>query len=94
MKKIARALGAAAKAAAEHYSTRDSRPKGDRISIAGRAVACPHCHGDRFETSQARLKSAFLPSGDFSLLDQTVTVVLCMTCSGIHWFAAKPETFD
>ena len=94
MKKIARALGAAAKAATEHYAARDSRPEGERLSIVGRQVVCLHCHGDRFETSTARLKSAFLPSGDFALLDQTVTVVLCMTCSAIHWFAGKAEIVD
>ena len=94
MKKIARALGAAAKAATQHYATRDSRPKGERISIVERAVVCPQCHGDRFETSTARLKSAFLPSGDFALLDQTVTVALCMPCSAIHWFAGKAEVVD
>lgn len=77
MGKITRSLGAAAKAAADHYNRSDARPKGERLRVARRVVKCTHCESDRFDSDVNSL-SGF-------------TQLQCVTCSAIRWFAKPPK---
>lgn len=60
---------------------------GERYTVSGRAVTCPHCGGQRFFESSALLDGR---AGSFAGLewagDAAVTLT-CARCGHVDWFA-------
>ncbi|EHF02941.1 hypothetical protein HMPREF1008_00586 [Olsenella sp. oral taxon 809 str. F0356] len=63
----------------------DSRAR--PVSIAGKAVVCPHCGGTRFLEGKAQLNTAGMSFLNLDWLNRSVTVLECAHCGRIQWFA-------
>jgi uncharacterized protein len=66
-------------------------PEGERYSVAGIAVACGHCKGDRFVEGSAMLNTAGLTFLNLDWANRSAATLTCTTCGRIEWFLADPE---
>ena len=57
-----------------------------RVSVAGRALTCAHCGGDRFDSRSAKLNTTFAELFDLAWANRAATCYVCRTCSRIEWF--------
>ncbi len=61
---------------------------GERYVVAGHAVTCPHCGGNRFFESAALLDGR---AGSFIGLEwagDSAMTLICATCGHVDWFAS------
>jgi hypothetical protein len=91
MGKLGKALRDGVKAAADEYATQRARPAGDRFFAGERLIRCRHCDGERFERRDAMLASEGMGLLHLGWLDSSATALVCVTCTGIEWFAGSPE---
>lgn len=80
MKKLGKALEAAAKGFAGAFGTA-------RYQAAGKPIRCPHCNGELFFEHEALLNTTI----GFDWLNKSGTALLCDHCGLIQWFGKKPE---
>jgi hypothetical protein len=66
-------------------------PAGERYTVAGKAVACAHCGGDRFVEGRAQLNTAGLTFMNLDWANRSAATLTCTACGRIEWFLADPE---
>ncbi len=66
-------------------------PAGERHSVAGKAVRCTHCTGDRFVEGRAQLNTAGMSFMNLDWANRSAATLTCTTCGRIEWFLADPE---
>ena len=84
MKRLFSALAAGAKAAtgpSDH----------GQYEVAGIAVRCPHCGGDRFVEGRAQLNTAGMTMMGLDWANRSAATLVCTGCGRIEWFLADPE---
>ena len=64
---------------------------GHRFEVAGKAVRCVHCSGERFVEGTAQLNTAGLTFVGLDWANQSATTLACVACGRIEWFLANPE---
>jgi hypothetical protein len=57
-----------------------------RVSVAGRALVCAHCGGDRFDSRSAKLNTTFAELFDLAWANRSATCFVCRGCTRIEWF--------
>lgn len=62
-----------------------------RYSIAGIAVRCSHCDGEKFEIREALLNTAGMTFVRLDWANSPATVLVCANCSHLTWFLEEPE---
>ena len=66
-------------------------PDGDRFTVAGKAVSCPHCLRDRFVEGRAQLNTAGMTFLNLDWANRSAAILTCTSCGRIEWFLADPE---
>jgi predicted nucleic-acid-binding Zn-ribbon protein len=66
-------------------------PAGERYQVAGKAVSCGHCGGDRFVEGRAQLNTAGLSFLNLDWANRSAATLTCTSCGRIEWFLADPE---
>jgi predicted nucleic-acid-binding Zn-ribbon protein len=61
-----------------------------QYSIADQPITCPHCGSDTFSRGDAQLNTALRTFLDLDWSDKSATVLICVKCSQIQWFAKQP----
>ncbi|OUM87916.1 MAG: hypothetical protein BAA01_10725 [Bacillus thermozeamaize] len=62
--------------------------KGHRYeSGARKIITCLHCEHDRFEEGRALLNTRGFSFFDLDWLNRGATILTCMQCGLVHWFA-------
>lgn len=69
------------------YEGRDS----GRYAIAGQAVTCSHCGGDRFDTGSALLNTRGLTFLGIDFANRGAALLICTQCTHVEWFLDEPE---
>jgi predicted nucleic-acid-binding Zn-ribbon protein len=64
---------------------------GDTFDVAGKAVRCPHCGGERFIEGRAQLNTAGLTFLDLDWANRSAATLACVDCGRLEWFLADPE---
>lgn len=62
-----------------------------KYSIAGVAVRCGHCGGERFERRKALLNTRGMTLIHLDWANRQATVLVCANCTHISWFLEEPE---
>lgn len=57
------------------------------VSIAGRALRCPHCENDKFVEHTALLNTRGMTLFNLEFLNQSAATYVCSRCGRIEWFA-------
>ena len=73
------------------FQSMGEAPEGDRFTVAGKAVACPHCSHDRFVEGRAQLNTAGLTFFNLDWTNRSAATLACTVCGCIQWFLADPE---
>jgi len=60
-------------------------------TAAGKAVVCPHCGHDRFDSQSAVVNTRGLTFFGLDWLDKGATVLACTRCGLVQWFRTPPE---
>lgn len=60
-------------------------------SAAGQPVRCTHCAARVFERREAQLNTAGMTFLNLDWLNREATLLICVQCGLIQWFAKKPE---
>lgn len=94
MGKFGDALRAGLDAAREDYVARRERPDGRRFAAGERVVRCTHCDGERFDSREALLNTTVMSLLDLDWLDRSATVLICVRCAAMRWFATAPEEVE
>jgi hypothetical protein len=63
-------------------------------SVAGRPVRCPHCGERKFAPSSALLNSRVRSAMNLDWIDPTASILICVECGRIEWFAQEPERIE
>jgi uncharacterized protein len=66
-------------------------PTGERYTVAGRVVTCPHCSGDRFVEGRAQMNTAGMTFLNLDWANKSAATLACTSCGRIEWFLADPE---
>ena len=66
-------------------------PAGDRFSVAGKSVSCPHCLHDRFVEGRAQLNTAGLTFLNLDWANRSAATLACTSCGRIVWFLSDPQ---
>ena len=77
------------KLAAEQIVGPSVVPAGFRV--AGKAVQCPHCHGEQFVATSVNLSSSGAALFSLEWLGPSATALRCAGCGHIALFHKKPE---
>ncbi len=59
-------------------------------NIAGKQVQCPHCAQTLFETRKILLNTRGATFFNFDWLNKGATVLTCVKCGRLEWFATEP----
>jgi len=94
MRNFGDALRAGWQAARDDYTERRERPAGSRFTAGGVVVRCTHCGGERFDAREALLNTTIMTFLDMDWLDRSATVLVCVQCAAMRWFAAAPTAAD
>ena len=62
-----------------------------RYTAAGKAVGCPHCGHDRFDSQSAVVNTRGLTFFGLDWLDKGATVLACTRCGLVQWFRIPPD---
>jgi predicted nucleic-acid-binding Zn-ribbon protein len=65
-----------------------------RFAAGGKAVACTHCRGDRFEAHEILLNTRGLTFLKLDWLNRSATALICGKCGHVQLFAEKPTEID
>jgi predicted nucleic-acid-binding Zn-ribbon protein len=79
IKNLTRGLKAAAKALV-------AAPPPAPVTIARRALVCPHCEGTRFVTTKVSLNTRGSSFLNVEWLDKEASVMICASCTRMEWF--------
>jgi len=60
-------------------------------SVAGRPIRCPHCGEKKFAPGSALLNSRGRTAFNLDWLDPSATILVCVECGRIEWYASEPE---
>ena len=63
-------------------------------SVGGKPVRCPHCGGSEFAASSAMLNSRGRTVLGVDWADPSASILICVECGRIEWYAQEPERFD
>ncbi|HET9426361.1 MAG TPA: hypothetical protein VFO55_13410 [Gemmatimonadaceae bacterium] len=66
-------------------------PTGERHTVAGKIVACPHCGDNRFVEGRAQLNTAGMTFLNLDWANREAATLTCTSCGRIEWFLADPE---
>ena len=66
-------------------------PTGERYTVAGKDVTCPHCSRDRFVEGRAQLNTAGMTFFNLDWANRSAATLTCTSCGRIEWFLADPE---
>jgi hypothetical protein len=66
-------------------------PAGERYTVAGKPVECPHCSHDRFVEGRAQLNTAGMSFLNLDWANRSAATLTCTSCGRIEWFLADPE---
>ena len=66
-------------------------PAGEQYQVAGKAVRCGHCSGDRFVEGRALLNTAGMSFFNLDWANRSAATLTCTSCGHIEWFLADPE---
>jgi ribosomal protein S27E len=69
-------------------------PAGERYTVAGIPVRCPHCAGERFVEGRAQLNTAGLTFFNLDWANRSAATLTCTSCGRIEGFLADPEESD
>lgn len=64
----------------------DGEPAGEEVEIAGRALVCPHCGGNRFFSGEAQLNTAGMTFLGLDFANRSAATYECATCGRVEWF--------
>lgn len=60
-------------------------------ATAGRAIVCPHCHGEMFQLGSAQLNTEGFTFFNLDWANRSASTLTCTTCSRIEWFLNRPQ---
>ena len=60
-------------------------------TAGGKALRCPHCGHDRFDSQSAVVNTRGLTFFGLDWLDTGATVLACTRCGLVQWFRTPPE---
>ncbi len=63
----------------------------EKYHILCRPVVCTRCGHDNFKTGQAQLNTATMSFLDLDWMNESVSLLICTTCSKIEWYGHPPE---
>jgi predicted nucleic-acid-binding Zn-ribbon protein len=66
-------------------------PTGERYTVAGKAVTCPHCSRDRFVEGRAQLNTAGMTFLNLDWANRSAATLTCTSCGHMEWFLADPK---
>ncbi|MEW5922315.1 MAG: hypothetical protein AB1796_15515 [Bacillota bacterium] len=66
-------------------------PDTKRYRAGGIAISCPHCQNDTFEKGAAQLNTAVATFLNLDWLNKSATILACLKCGRIQWFAGDVD---
>jgi hypothetical protein len=87
MKKFTEAVKAGVRAMRD-----DLGPK--QYAAAGRQIRCAHCGQATFVARELLLETRGATFAGLEWLNDGAVALVCVECSAIQWFAAKPEIIE
>ena len=64
------------------------------FSSFGKAITCPHCGGDRFESASILLNTPGMTFFGLDWANRSATTLACVNCGKLQWFVADLQRHD
>jgi hypothetical protein len=61
------------------------------FSLAAKSISCSHCGANKFTPDSVQLNTTIRTLLDLDWTDRTATILICVACGQIQWFAEPPQ---
>lgn len=67
---------------------------GERFTLMGRPLKCPHCGHGAFHQGSALLNTAGMTFFNLDWANRSATTLACTQCGHIDWFMETPDRVE